>query len=66
MYEQNIKEVLIKIILTLENDHHGCKQEACNIAKSALGIDFQHNDLREMMNSISEHDIQRIVALLGD
>lgn len=53
-----IKEVLVKIIVTLENDHHGCKEEAINLAKTALGMKIEHNTIREMINSLDEKHIQ--------
>ncbi|MDO6777374.1 hypothetical protein Q4591_18705 [Shewanella sp. 3_MG-2023] len=60
-----IKEVLVKIIITLENDHHGCKEEAVNLAKSALGIEIEHNTIREMINSLDEKHIQALMTSIN-
>jgi hypothetical protein len=51
------KRLLVKMILTLESDHHGCKEEVINIAKEALGIEIEHNSIREMINIVSEEKI---------
>lgn len=58
------KKVLVKIILTLQSDHHGCKEEAINIAKEALGIEIEHNSIREMINEISEDQIEKFMNLI--
>lgn len=52
------KKLLTKIILTLQSDHHGCKEEVINMAKFALGIEIEHNTIREMINEISEEQIE--------
>lgn len=57
-----MKEVFVKIILTLENDHHGCKEEAINIAKTALGVKIEHNTIREMINNLDEKHIQDVMT----
>ncbi|MBA6295964.1 hypothetical protein [Colwellia sp. MB02u-9] len=58
------KELLVKIILTLQGDHHGCKEEAINMAKEALGIEIEHNSIREMINEISEEQIENFMNLI--
>ncbi|ALO34585.1 hypothetical protein CMT41_07550 [Colwellia sp. MT41] len=58
------KKLLVKVILTLQSDHNGCKEEAINMAKEALGIDVEHNSIREMINKISEEQIEKFMALL--
>jgi hypothetical protein len=58
------KKVLVKIILTLQSDHHGCKEEAINMAKEALGIEIEHNPIREMINIVSEDQIEKFMNLL--
>ncbi|GGW72358.1 hypothetical protein GCM10008111_30580 [Alishewanella tabrizica] len=59
-----LKKTLVKIILTLQDDHHGCKEEAINLAKQALGCEIQHNDIREIINKISEERVDKIVSTL--
>lgn len=59
-----MQETLVKIIVTLENDHHGCKNEAVNLAKSALGIEIEHNAIREMINCLDEERVQKILSML--
>jgi hypothetical protein len=58
------KKVLVKIILTLQSDHHGCKEEAVNMAKEALGIKIEHNSIREMINEVSEDQIEKFMSLI--
>ncbi|AAZ24864.1 hypothetical protein [Colwellia psychrerythraea] len=58
------KKVLVKVILTLQSDHHGCKEEAINMAKEALGIEVEHNSIREMINVVSEEQIDKYMALI--
>jgi hypothetical protein len=58
------KKVLSKIILTLQSDHHGCKEEAINMAKEALGIEIEHNSIREMINEVSEEQLERFMSLI--
>jgi hypothetical protein len=58
------KKVLVKVILTLQSDHHGCKEEAINMAKEALGIEVEHNSIREMINVVSEEKIDKYMALI--
>lgn len=58
------KKVLVKVILTLQSDHHGCKEEAINMAKEALGIEVEHNSIREMINVVSEDEIEKYMALI--
>jgi len=58
------KKVLVKVILTLQSDHHGCKEEAINMAKEALGIEVEHNSIREMINVVSEEQIEEFMALI--
>jgi ribosomal protein L12E/L44/L45/RPP1/RPP2 len=58
------KEVLVKIILTLQSDHHGCKEEAINMAKEALGIEIEHNAIRKMINEISEEQIEKFMSFI--
>jgi len=58
------KQVFVKIILTLQSDHHGCKEEAINMAKEALGIEIEHNSIREMINEISEEQIEKFMNLV--
>lgn len=58
------KKILAKIILTLQSDHHGCKEEAINIAKEALGIEVEHNSIREMINVVSQEKIDDFIALV--
>lgn len=55
------KRTLAKIILLLQTNHHGCKQEAVNIAKEGLGIEIEHNSIREMINEISETEIDNFL-----
>ncbi|MCG9698002.1 hypothetical protein [Shewanella sp. Isolate11] len=62
--DRSAQETLVKIIVTLENDHHGCKDEAINLAKSALGIDIEHNAIREMINHLDEERVQKILSTL--
>ncbi|KKM04034.1 hypothetical protein LCGC14_1768260 [marine sediment metagenome] len=59
------KKAFVKIILTLQNDHHGCKEEAVNLAKEALGFEIDHNLIREMINVISEDEINKIVKTIS-
>ena len=61
----NHKRTLAKIILLLQTDHHGCKQEAVNIAKEGLGIEVEHNSIREMINEISESEIDQFLSSLS-
>jgi ribosomal protein L12E/L44/L45/RPP1/RPP2 len=56
--------VLVKIILTLQSDHHGCKEEAINMAKEALGIEIEHNAIRKMINEISEEQIEKFMSFI--
>ena len=58
------KKVLAKIILTLQSDHHGCKEEAINMAKTALGIEIEHNSIREMINEISDDKIEEFMSFI--
>jgi len=58
------KKIFAKIILTLQSDHHGCKEEAINMAKEALGIEIEHNSIREMINEISEDKIEMFISLI--
>jgi hypothetical protein len=58
------KKLFVKIILTLQSDHHGCKEEAVNMAKEALGIEIEHNSIREMINEISEEQIEKFMRLI--
>lgn len=58
------KKLLVKVILTLQSDHHGCKEEAINMAKEALGIVVEHNSIREMINVVSEEQIEKFMALI--
>jgi len=58
------KKLLVKIILTLQSDHHGCKEEAINMAKEALGIEIEHNSIREMINEVSEDQIERFMSII--
>lgn len=58
------KRLLVTIILTLQSDHHGCKEEAINMAKEALGIEVEHNSIREMINEISEEQIEKFMSLI--
>ncbi len=58
------KKVLVKIILTLQSDHHGCKEEAINMAKEALGIEIEHNLIREMINEIPDTKIKNFISCL--
>ncbi|AOW76229.1 hypothetical protein A3Q34_04775 [Colwellia sp. PAMC 20917] len=58
------KKLLVKLILTLQSDHHGCKEEAINIAKEALGIEIEHNSIREMINIVSEQKIEEYMNLI--
>ena len=58
------KKVLAKIILTLQSDHHGCKEEAINMAKEALGIEIEHNPIREKINEIPEEEIARFMSVV--
>ncbi len=58
------KKVLAKIILTLQSDHHGCKEESINMASEALGIEVEHNPIREMINEISEEQIEKFINLI--
>ncbi|MGK2233245.1 hypothetical protein [Colwellia polaris] len=58
------KKVLAKIILTLQSDHHGCKEEAINIAKEALGIEIEHNSIREMINIVTEEQVGNFLDLI--
>lgn len=59
------KEVLAKIILTLQSDHHDCKEEAINIAKDALGIEIEHNRIREMINQVPNTKVKEFVKLVS-
>lgn len=49
---------VIKIILTLGKDHHGCKEEGILIAKQLLGVEVGSNPIREMINEVSPHEIE--------
>ena len=62
--DREMQETLVKIIVTLENDHHGCKEEAINLARIALGIEIEHNPIREMINSLDEKRVQEIISSL--
>lgn len=62
MLDRQIKKTLVKIILTLENNHHGCKEEAVNLAKQALGYEIEHNEIREMINQVSDEKVETITA----
>ena len=64
MSESELKRSLVKIILTLETQHHGCREEALNIAKETLGFEIEHNPIREMINVISEDEVDKELALL--
>ncbi len=66
MVESELKTALVKIILTLESQHHGCREEALNIAKETLGYDIEHNPIREMINNISEEEVVKMVSSLKD
>ncbi|ATC99583.1 hypothetical protein [Pseudoalteromonas spongiae] len=62
--ELSYQRTLAKIILLLQTNHQGCKQEVVNIAKEELGIEVEHNTIREMMNEISESEIDKFLAAL--
>ncbi|WP_068546541.1 hypothetical protein [Thalassotalea crassostreae] len=64
MDNDSIKKGLVKIILTLENNHHGCKQEASNIARELLGCKIEHNEVREMINVVEDEDIESVIKSL--
>jgi len=66
MLESELKTALVKIILTLESEHHGCREEALNIAKHTLGYPIKHNPIREMINEISYEDVEKMVNSLKD
>ena len=66
MVESELKTALVKIILTLESQHHGCREEALNIAREVLGYRIEHNPVREMINSISETDVEQMLATLKE
>ncbi len=51
------KKLLVKVLLTLQSNHNGCKEETMNIVKEALGIDIEHNVIREMINVIPQEQI---------
>jgi ribosomal protein L12E/L44/L45/RPP1/RPP2 len=62
MSNTELQRSLIRIILTLESKHHGCNEEAINIAKKALGYDIEHNHIREMINEINEKRVEEIMG----
>lgn len=51
------KQFLARLILTLETNHNGCKQEVINMVKEELGLSVSHNSIREMINIISDKQI---------
>lgn len=55
--DTNQKQFLAKLILTLETNHNGCKQEVINMVKEELGLEIDHNSIREMINVISEEQV---------
>ncbi len=66
MKDEEYRVALVKIILTLQNQKHGCKEEAINIAMEALGSEIEHNPIREMINSIKDEDVKRLVTSLNE
>lgn len=58
MNKELFTEGLIKIILTLEKDHHGCKEEGILIAKHLLGVEVESNPIREMINEVSQQEVE--------
>jgi hypothetical protein len=62
--ETKQKHLLAKILLTLEVNHHGCKQEAINLLKEALGMEIEHNSIREMINVITNEQIENFLQSL--
>ena len=65
MDNQSLIDGLIKIILTLENDHHGCKEEGILIAKQLLGVKIESNHIREMINEVSQQEIEDYKKVLS-
>ncbi|WP_371196086.1 hypothetical protein [Glaciecola sp. SC05] len=55
------KQFLVKLILTLETNHNGCKQEVINMLKEELGLSVAHNSIREMINTISQKQINEFL-----
>lgn len=51
-------QFLAKLILTLENNHNGCKQEVINMVKEELGLTIDHNLIREMINVITDEQVE--------
>jgi hypothetical protein len=58
------KRLLAKILLTLEVNHNGCKQEAVNLLREALGIEIEHNPIREMINTITNLQVESFLESL--
>ncbi|MEZ9540315.1 hypothetical protein AB4160_19295 [Shewanella sp. 10N.286.51.B8] len=65
MSDRELKKAIVRIVLTLEAQHHGCREEALNIAREALGLDIEHNPIREMINTIDEDSVDSFVEVLS-
>jgi predicted secreted Zn-dependent protease len=67
MNRELFTEGLIKIILTLEKDHHGCKEEGISIAKQLLGVEIEveSNPIRAMINEVSQQEIEDYKKVLN-
>lgn len=62
--ETKQKHLLAKVLLTLEVNHNGCKQEAINLLKEALGMEIEHNSIREMINIITNEQVESFLESL--
>lgn len=60
------KIALAKIILTLQNSKHGCAEEAINIALSCFDVEVCHNEIREMLNQVSDDKVIKLLSILDD
>lgn len=58
MKEQDLVHSLERIIEVLKQNKNGCNQEAINIALDALGVNVEHNAVREFLNS-TQSDYQQ-------
>jgi len=64
MTEFEFKHTLAKIILTLQSSHHGCNEEAVNIALDALNVSIEHNPIREMINIVTPEQVDSFIKSL--
>lgn len=65
MIDTDYKKSLAKIVLTLQSRHHGCSEEALNIALDALGVSIEHNTFREMLNIVTEEEVESFVKSIS-